>query len=70
MRRLVLVSLVLVIGCGGSSASSEGSTPQSEAAPVGTAAVAARIASVPVPPLPWSTMFASITTEQADALCP
>jgi hypothetical protein len=72
MRHLVLASLSLVIGCGGrsSSSSSEGSTPQAEAAPVGNAAVTARIASVPAPPLPWSTQFASITTEQADALCP
>ena len=71
MRQLAFVSVVLVIGCGGgTSSSSEGSTAQAQAAPVGNAAVSARIASVPSPPIPWTTPFASITVEQADTLCP
>ncbi len=72
MRRLALVSCLVVLGCGGSSSSSGASETTSAAsrAPVGNAAVTARIASVPAPPIAWSTQFGSITAADAEAFCP
>ncbi len=73
MRRssFLLLALAFVLGCGGgSSSSSGGSTTAAGGAPVGNAAVQARLVSVPAPPVPWSTTFAGITVEQATALCP
>ncbi|MBX7196219.1 MAG: hypothetical protein K1X94_29455 [Sandaracinaceae bacterium] len=74
MHRIVSLTLVvgaLVLGCGGGSSSGSGSSSGAAAVePVGNAAVTARIASVPAPPIPWSTQFSAITPAQADVLCP
>lgn len=68
MRPAFFACLVLVAGCGG--ASSSGSSTTAEASPLGNAAVTARAATVPAPPIPRTTTVAALTTEQAAALCP
>lgn len=71
MKRVVLVSLLAVIGCGGGSSSSGGSTtPPPDGVSVGNAAVLRRIATVPVAPIAPTTQMSALTTESATALCP
>ena len=75
MKRLVLVSCVVVlglaaVGCGGGSSSGGGGTTVADGPPVGNGAVTARIATVPAMPIAPTTQVAAITTADATALCP
>lgn len=70
MRRLSLLSIALVVACGGPSSSSGSTSSSSGGELVGNAAVRARLAALPPPPIPWSTRLSELTLEQATAMCP
>jgi hypothetical protein len=69
MRHVSIVCVLFALGCGGSSSSGR-SASTSGGELVGNAAVRARLAVLPAPPIPWSTRLYELTLDQATALCP